>query len=279
MNEIKLIALDLDGTLFNNQSQISARNKHAINAAIQKGVHVVLSTGRPYAGIPKEAFAGTGISYAITTNGSSIYELATGTCLYENAMEEALVVPIIKFLLTCDIHMDAFINGKGYTPAQCVENGQKINAPDSIKKYITSTRIRVDDLVGFIEENHLKVQKMTLNFHPDAHGVLVDRETVREYLTSNPRLATVCGGYNNLEFTNHDANKGIGLKRLASLLHVPMECTIAIGDTENDLAIIEAAGIGVAMGNATDSIKDKADYITTSNTEDGVAAAIEHFLL
>ena len=238
---------------------------------------MVISTGRPLGGIPLDQFKDTGIAYAITANGSAIYEIATQKCLYENAMDADLVVPVIRYLLTRDIHMDAFIGGKGYTPVQCVGNGQKLTVPASIKKYITTTRIRVDDLVGFIEQNHLKVQKITLNFHPDEHGVLIDREEVRAFLTSNPALATVCGGYSNLEFTRRDASKGIALKRLAGLLSIPVESTMAIGDTENDLAIIQAAGIGVAMGNATDHIKEMADYVTTSNTEDGVASAIEHF--
>ena len=96
---------------------------------------------------------------------------------------------------------------------------------------------------------------------------------------ANPDINVVCGGYNNLEFTAAGVDKGMGLKKLAELLSIPMESTMAIGDTENDLAIIEAAGIGVAMGNATDAVKARADYVTTTNTKDGVAAAIEHFIL
>lgn len=104
---------------------------------------------------------------------------------------------------------------------------------------------------------------MTLNFYPAADGTLIDRETVRKFLVSNPSITTVCGGYNNLEFTRADANKGVGLRKLAEILGVNPDATMAIGDTENDLAIIEAAGIGVAMGNATDAVKARADYVTT----------------
>ena len=120
---------------------------------------------------------------------------------------------------------------------------------------------------------------MTLNFYPAADGTLIDREIVRKFLVSNPSITTVCGGYNNLEFTRADASKGVGLRKLAEILGVNPDATMAIGDTENDLAIIEAAGIGVAMGNATDAVKARADYVTTTNTKDGVAAAIEHFIL
>lgn len=279
MKDIKLVALDLDGTLFDNSSRISKRNLTAIRSITDKGIHVVISTGRPFEGIPFDQIKGTGINYAITANGSGIYEISTGKCLYENAMDEELVTPILNFLLTRDIHMDAFIGGKGYTPVQCVETAQKLTVPSSIKNYIITTRTRLDNILQFIHENQLKVQKMTLNFYPAADGTLIDRETVRKFLVSNPSITTVCGGYNNLEFTRADANKGVGLRKLAEILGVNPDATMAIGDTENDLAIIEAAGIGVAMGNATDAVKAKADYVTTSNTEDGVAAAIEHFIL
>lgn len=279
MKDIKLVALDLDGTLFDNSSRISKRNLTAIRSITDKGIHVVISTGRPFEGIPFDQIKGTGINYAITANGSGIYEISTGKCLYENAMDEELVTPILNFLLTRDIHMDAFIGGKGYTPIQCVETAQKLTVPSSIKNYIITTRTRLDNILQFIHENQLKVQKMTLNFYPAADGTLIDRETVRKFLVSNPSITTVCGGYNNLEFTRADANKGVGLRKLAEILGVNPDATMAIGNTENDLAIIEAAGIGVAMGNATDAVKARADYVTTTNTKDGVAAAIEHFIL
>lgn len=279
MKDIKLVALDLDGTLFDNSSRISERNLTAIRSITDKGIQVVISTGRPFEGIPFDQIKGTGINYAITANGSGIYEISTGKCLYENAMDEELVTPILNFLLTRDIHMDAFIGGKGYTPVQCIETAQKLTVPSSIKNYIITTRTRLDNILQFIHENQLKVQKMTLNFYPAADGTLIDRETVRKFLVSNPSITTVCGGYNNLEFTRADANKGVGLRKLAEILGVNPDATMAIGDTENDLAIIEAAGIGVAMGNATDAVKARADYVTTTNTKDGVAAAIEHFIL
>lgn len=277
MNAVKLIALDLDGTLFNSQSQISAHNIDTIKKANEAGATVVISTGRPYNGLPFEQLKGSGIRFAITTNGSAIYEIESGKCLFEEAMDEEIILPILDFLLTKDIHMDAFIGGKGYTPVQCVAAGQKLANPPALKHYILNTRVRVDNLPLFIHENQLKVQKMTLNFYPEG-DIFKDREEVRKYLESNPAVTTVSGGYNNLEFTRADVNKGVGLQKMAQLLDIPVAQTMAVGDTENDLAIIRAAGVGVAMGNATAAVKSAADYITTSNDEDGVAAAIAHFL-
>lgn len=278
MHDIHLVALDLDGTLFDNNSRISPRNLATIKKISNMGVHVVISTGRPFGGLPFEQLHGTGIEYAITANGSAIYEIATEKCLFEESMDEDTLFPILDFLLKKDIHMDAFISGKGYSPIQCIQAGQKLTVPASIKHYITNTRTRVDNLPQFIHDNQLKVQKMTLNFFPDEKGVLKDRDSVREFLESNTSITCVCGGYNNLEFTRAGVSKGTALHRLAALLDIEPSATMAIGDSENDLAILEAAGIGVAMDNAAPVVRKHADYITASNTADGVAAAIEHFI-
>lgn len=279
MEKIKLIALDLDGTLFNNNSKITPANLAAIHAALDAGVNVVVSTGRPLVGLPMEEISKTDMRYAITTNGSGIYEIATGTCIYENSMDESIIQPILEFLLTKDIHMDAFIQGKAYSPVKCREAARRLEMPKSIKNYIINTRIRVEDLPEYITENHLPVQKITLNFYPDGNGILKDRAEVKEFLLSNPAIQCVCGGYNNLEFTKAGVTKGVGLLQLADYLSIPHSATMAIGDTENDIAILEAAAVGVAMGNATDDVKAAADYITATNEEDGVAKAIHELVL
>jgi len=95
---MKLIALDLDGTLFNNKSQISKENIKAIKEATAAGINVVISTGRPFGGLPFEAIKNTGIRYAITANGSAIYEIDTKKCLYENCFTRFLVVMMYSFI-------------------------------------------------------------------------------------------------------------------------------------------------------------------------------------
>lgn len=278
MSDIKLIALDLDGTLFDNNSQISQENIDTINKALSLGVEVVISTGRPFSGIPFQQLKKTKMNYAITTNGAAIYEISTGKCIFEAPLDNEISFPIIEYLLTKEIHMDAFINGKSYSPLKCLEVAQTLSVPESLKDYILNTRTRVEDLLKFVSENNFKIQKMTLNFHKNEKGELIDREEVKEYLLNNPLISVVNGGYNNLEFTLRGINKGVGLEKLANYLNVNKDDTMAIGDSENDLAIIKAAKIGVAMANADKIILDAADYTTLSNTESGVAAAIKHFI-
>ncbi len=278
MSDIRLVALDLDGTLFNNQSKISPANFEAIKRACKKNAAVVISTGRPFSGLPFDQIEGSGIRYAITTNGSALYDIPSRKCLFEDGMSPSLTLPILRFLLSRDIHMDAFIQGNAFSPACCLEAARKLSVPASIKKYIIESRARIEDLPGYVEENHLMIQKMTLNFYPDANGVLVDREEVKSYLCSNPDIVCVSGGYNNLEFTKAGVNKGTGLIKLADILDIPMECTMAVGDTENDTEILKTARLGIAMGNAAPAVKAIADDITLSNEEDGVAAALGKYL-
>ena len=277
MRNYKLVALDLDGTLFNNQSRITEDNIKEIRRVSNQGVHVVISTGRPYCGIPFSQIEGTGIEYAITTNGSSVYHIPDRKCIYENSMEPDMILPIMDYLLSKRIHFDVFISGDAFSPEKCVAVGQNLAVPESLKNYILNSRKRIPDMPAYIRDNNLRVQKITMNFQRDADGILVDREEIKAYFDSRNDVTCVCGGYNNLEFTKLGADKGNGLCQLAQYLGVPVADTIAIGDTENDLAIIQAAGVGIAMGNATDAVKAASDDITLSNEESGVAAALRKY--
>ncbi|MCC8167836.1 MAG: Cof-type HAD-IIB family hydrolase [Clostridiales bacterium] len=276
---IKLLALDLDGTVLNSQSEVSPITRSAICEATRAGVYVVLSTGRPYSGIPRNQFEGLGIQYCITTNGSGIYKYDTGECLYINAMPENFIIPILQKLLTYDIHLDAYIEGKAYTSLATASAGLKLNFPPNLLKYVLGTRIKVADLPEFIRDNHYDVQKITMNFYPTEDGTLKDRQAVVDYLHGIEGITCVSGGFNNLEFTKDDVSKGNSLRILADMLGLSIDETMAIGDTENDLSIIEAAGMGVAMGNATDDVKAIADCITGTNDEDGVAQAIYGYVI
>lgn len=278
MTDIKLVALDLDGTLFNSSGKITEKTRQEIKRITDKGVHVVISTGRPYNGVPFEQIKGLGIDYAITTNGAAIYQISTNQCVYENCMDFDITGPIIEFLLSKEIHIDTYIDGEGYTPERCRKDLVRLPLAGAMKEYILATRTPVENLYEYVRDCGKKVQKMTLNFYPQPDGTRLHREDVRIFLEANPMIETVCGGFCNLEFSKAGVNKGEGLLHLANLLSVSPDATMAIGDSGNDYSIVKAAGIGVAMANASDDIKEIADYITASNEEDGVGVAIAHFI-
>ncbi len=278
MKPIQLIAMDLDGTLFNPDGIITEKTKEELKRVGTMGVHTVISTGRPFNGLPFEQIKDTQIEYAITTNGTSIYRIENKECLYENAMTFDVYGPILEYILSKEIHIDLYIDGVGFTPVRCRENIGRIDVPESLRKYMIATRTPVEDLYGYVKDRGEKVQKINLNFYPQPDGSLLYREEVLRFLKANPDITVVGGGFNNFEIQNAGATKSEGLRELTKLLNVPMEQTMAIGDSENDYSMINAAGIGVAMANASKDILAIADYITTSNEEDGVGEAIKHFV-
>lgn len=276
--KISIIALDLDGTLFNRDRQITPYTKEQIKKAVSLGIAVVISTGRPYVGLPLEEAAELGIRYAITTNGAAVYEIPTRTCIYEKCMSEDFSWKILGEVLKKHVHLDAFVHGDAYTQTSTLEVVRHSSLPESTRNYILTTRNQVKDICGFFKKNHLKLQKATINFEVESDGGFVDREETKELLLSYPQIQVVCGGYNNLEFTSAGVTKGAGLRFLCEHLNIPIESAMVCGDSENDKDIMEAAGFAVAMGNAEEEIKEIADYVTATNEEDGVGLAIEKFV-
>lgn len=276
--KIKLVAIDIDGTLFDNRSQISLRNQEEIRRCTTAGIEIVISTGRPYIGLPAELLATLGIRYAITANGSAIYELPEKKCIYENCMEPDFVCSVLAKLQKMEIHLDAFIDGNGFSQHSCAARIDRLDMPESNRQYIKATRTFTDDLAAYIKEHRLAVQKMLVNFYPLPDGTFAHRDEVKALLASYPEITFLSGGYHNLEFTKAGTSKGSGLLFLCRLLGFSPEETMAIGDTQNDLDILQTAAVGVAMGNASDDVRDIADFVTLTNEEDGVAHALEHFI-
>lgn len=277
---IKLVAIDLDGTLFDSNSKIPEENIRAIHFMSENGIYPVISTGRPLKGIPEELNE-LPFAYAITANGSAIYDWKTGKCIYENTLDRETTLEILQFLNDKFIHLDCFIEGKGLSTYRSLEVGEHLPIPPALKHYVLYTRERVENLTDYILENDKYVQKMTLNFVPKENDPdsFIDRDEIKAYFEAHPNIDSCCGGYNNLEATKTGVNKGAALHMLAKQLGLKVEETMAIGDTENDVSIIEAAGIGVAMENAIPEIKELANHITSSNDEAGVAQAVWNFCL
>ena len=205
---IKLISLDLDGTLLNNERKIPEENRKAICRAKKNGIEIVISTGSPYDLMPHDELGNLDISYAITANGSAIYEYKTGQCIYEESIKTDEIIPVLSFLLTKDMHIDIFIQGKAFCPFHTHSIVDRLEVPQSRKEYILNNRIWLKNTVSYIRENNLSVQKITMNFYPDANGQLVDRAEVKAWLENNGLFCLVSGGWGNLEITKKGVNKG-----------------------------------------------------------------------
>lgn len=274
----KIIALDLDGTLFSRSGEVTPYTKEMLLAARERGIAIVISSGRPFTGLPFDTAKELGIEYAITANGAGVYRIADKNCLHEDAMVSQTAAGLCNILHEKHLHLDAFIHGEAYTQNTSFEIIQHSVLPESVKNYILTTRNQVPDLAAFILENNFTLQKLSLTFEQETDGVFIDREDTKTYLLSRPDLNVVCGGFHNLECTKAGVTKGTGLQFLCNYLNIPIEQSMACGDSENDLDILKAAGYSVAMENAEEEIKSVCDFVTASCDDDGVGCVIAKFL-
>ena len=278
MSEVKLIALDMDGTLFNSKGEISEKDREMIKKATDHGVAVAVATGRSYIELPIDMLYEVGVRYAITGNGSAVYKMPTMECVFTDCLDKELVCEILEEVKKLDIYYDVYIEGRVYRPESVTHNIRKMDMPASVHELVEETRIVVDDLVEYVKSVEGQVEKVTLNFALQEDGTLLDRDKSTEILDRYPQIEYLSGGFHNWEFTKNGVNKGSGLKFLAERIGVAMDETMACGDSQNDYSMLAAAKVAVAMGNATEQIKGIADFITLSNEESGVGYAIEKFV-
>lgn len=276
---MKLLALDVDGTLFGTDGKITKASIEAMKAAGKKGIQIVLASGRDYDGLPWEQLQEVDIDYVITTNGSAVYRTSDRECLMEECMDADKMIPVFSYILEQKVYLSTFIDGVNYRPTECYNYIENMDIPEYIKRSMWDGGEKLDDLLSYIRDHEVRIQKATLNFQKSPDGSYLNREKVKTYLEKCRDIHVVDGGFANLEFTRAGINKSVGLKFICNYLGIAMNDTIAIGDSENDIEMLEKAGIGIAMGNAVEAAKAVADDITLTNSEDGVAKAIEKYLL
>lgn len=278
MSEIKLIALDMDGTLFNHQGEISQKDREALLKATRAGVAVAVATGRAYSELPVEMLYGMGIRYAITGNGSGVYKFPDKECVFTDCLDTETVCNILEELKKLDVYYDVYIEGLVYCPKAVTHVIRKMDMPESLYEHIEHTRIIVDDLAEYVKTCGKQVEKTTINFALQPDGTYLDRDQTTKVLDRYPQIQYLCGGYHNWEFTKAGVTKGSGLQFLAKRIGVDMDQTMACGDSENDLSMLQAASVAVAMENATEEVRKNADFITFSNENSGVSHAVDKFV-
>ena len=276
------IGLDLDGTVFNNEKKISKENKTAILYAIQQGYCVAPVTGRPMTGIPSELMAIDGIDYAIAANGAVICQVEDfsqnrWTRIYEDLLPDEKVLEVLEILKEFPVVPDCFVQGKGHMPEYAKELIPQLGLAPAMSNYLLAGREFYPDLMEYVRQESHPVEKITINFYLSKEGRQKKQEAF-ERLSKVKDITLVSGAPHNLEVNTATARKGNGLLKLAQMLGIDSKRTMACGDDSNDLDMIQKAGFGVAMGNATDVVKQQADFITRSNEEDGVAYAIREFM-
>lgn len=267
---IKLIAIDIDGTLLNSDRKITTKVKEVLQRANANGINIVLCTGRPLPGVQellKELDLFGENDYVITYNGALVQATKSKEIISQHTLSYDDFLEIELMARKVGSHLHTIDDTTIYTANRdissfTVHEAFLVNMP---LKYRT-----VEEMTP-----ELKIIKMMMIDEATILDQAIDKIPER----FKEKYTTVKSTEFYYEILNKHASKGIALKELANHLGIAQAETMAIGDNENDLSMIDYAGIGVAMGNATESVKLAADVHTSSHDEDGVAHVIEKYVL
>jgi Cof subfamily protein (haloacid dehalogenase superfamily) len=261
----KLIAIDLDDTLLNDDIQVTEGTIEAMKNAISQGVTVTFATGRSFPSAQKIAKQ-VGLNVPIITyQGSLIKNLIDGHVLYERSIPSEGVKKIYEYCEKHNLHLQLYYNEGLYVK----EDNEKI------KDYARLSNIPYIVADNFKEISALPQTKMVIIDEPDRLDQIATE--LGESIQDQVHITKSKAHY--LEFLHKEGNKGAAITFLANHIGCSLDQVIAIGDSWNDREMLEVAGLGVAMGNAIDELKAIANYVTKSNNEEGVKHVIENFVL
>ncbi|WP_127530587.1 Cof-type HAD-IIB family hydrolase [Paenibacillus kobensis] len=261
----KLIAIDIDDTLLNDELAVTEGTKQAMAAAIEQGVLVTLATGRMYASA-RQIASQIGLNVPIITyQGSLVKTLLEGEVLYERSVPTEDAKRLDEYCVAHNLHLQLYVDDVLYVRED----------NDKAKRYSQLSKIPYVVEPDFASLLNKPQTKMLIIDDPD----LLDRvaEELKPLIGERVHITKSKAHY--LEFTHKEGTKGHALRFLAEHIGCTAEQAIAIGDAWNDREMIEAAGLGVAMGNALPALKEIADFVTLSNNEEGVRHVIEKFVL
>lgn len=271
--DIRLIAVDMDGTLLNSAKELTQKSLDTLREAHERGILIVPSTGRMAQGLPEYIKQLSFVRYIITINGGVVWDLAENVSLYEANIPYARAIEVMEFIQRYDAVNDCYLNGEAIMDRRFMDLID-YHIPDSLAAVVRRSRKPVDGYVEYMRNMHADVQKIQMFFHDNEKRLAA----IQELMQTFPDLTLACSQTYNIELNAASANKGNALTILCGQLGIDIGKTMAFGDGGNDKAMLLAAGYAVAMENGTDDIKAVADYITGSNDEDGVARAIEKLI-
>lgn len=264
---IKLIAIDLDGTLIDHQLTVSPRVKRAIAAAQARGVTVTLASGRMFAAMVPYAQELNISVPLICYQGGLVRHPVTQETTFHLPVPSALAREVVTLARARGIQVNAFADDRLHV--ECLTPEAEV--------YMRIARVEatvVPDLVAFLQDNP-STKLVLVNLDEDKTDRLVEELSTH----FGSRLGITKSHAYYTEAIHLEVSKGRALKQLAGVLDVSLDQTMGIGDNLNDLSLVETAGFGVAMGNGDPRVKAAADFVTTSFEEDGVAVAIEKHVL
>ena len=272
--KIKLIALDLDATLLDSRKKISPRNLAALERARQMGVLMVPVTGRPAQGLPQAVLDLPGLRYAVTSNGATIRDWAEDRFLLEKHLTPETALAVLDTCRDFDMVREVFREGIGYLTQADYDILRDRYAGTPMWEYVMGTRqVLPGSLEDFLRADTRPVEELFF-----LTGSIQEKEALRERLSDLPEIGFADPFPNDLEVMAGGIDKGEAFLWLLDHLGIDPSETLAMGDGGSDIPLLRAAGIGIAMGNALDYVKEAADDVTAYCDEDGVALALEKYI-
>ena len=265
----RLLALDMDGTLLTSTKQIAARTSEALSALSGTGVTVVLSTGRGPAELNDFAGQLPWASLGSLCSGGLIYDLCAGRPLASTPIPDAKALACIQAgeREGAMVHLSTTTRSVTQTGLieHCEDYAVGVYKPMFRRQWDCS-----DDLAAYVADHPNVTIKIDI-YHPSSAA----RERTLAHLSVGTSLSLKRAETTSLECTARGVNKALGLRRICSLLDIDRADTVAIGDDDNDLDVLEAAGTAVAMGNANARVQSACDIVVADNDHNGIVEAIE----
>jgi len=268
-----MIGLDLDGTLLTDKKEILPYTKRVLDEVISRGVIVLPVTGRSANAVPEMIMKYPGIRYAVTSNGARVMDTARNEVVFENLISYETSMQILEIMGRYDALREIYYEGQGYLDREVLGNIEHYHRDPFFGEYIRMTRKAVSDIMELAESRHCAMENVLGLFADEKEHQLAWSELERR-----TDISMSASGENTIEVTAAGVNKGTALVELGRLLGIGRDEIMACGDGDNDVEMLRAAGIGVAMANAAEHVKVAADYVGLSNEEEGAAKAIETLL-
>jgi Cof subfamily protein (haloacid dehalogenase superfamily) len=264
--EIKLVAIDLDGTLYTNDKQIKDVTVRAISQARERDVEVLLVSARPPFGM-RAAYEKLGLSgFGVAYNGAYVFDHTTGEVFLRHPMRSEDAVKIVQLSRRYSIYIGYYVGDAFYVEKVCDEMRLEERSQGQ-------SPVIVSDIINDAPKQPDKIIAIELN----------DTESLKAYYQEArkvaPELNIHYSSPNSFEVGNTCASKGLALDWVAKRKGINQVHRMAIGDNFNDLTMFDVAGITVAVGNAPEEVKRRAMMVVASNDEDGVAEAIDRCIL
>ena len=273
MKHIKLVASDLDGTLLNKNKEITPRLFDALKKLDELGIYFVPSTGRPFGTVPKAIKELPFLKYVITSNGAAIYDAAEQKNIIESFLTPEAVDAVIKIAKELPVITEYFIEGKAYIAKDIYDDLAPFNLTESHVTYIKNSRTPVEDFWNEMKRNNTVLENINLVF-----ADMELRKETWDRLKALGLASVTAATTKNIEITSLYATKAKALEKLCEVLGFTRENVLAMGDGDNDMPMIQFAGIGVAMANGEEHIKQAADIIADDCNDFGAAKILEQII-